>query len=518
MSKYSYYIILTVSIIIISGCLSSSPKQNYPQEIENVLVQAKDNRQELEKALNYFHKKDDSLKIKAIEFLIANMNIHYSETYYWKTPTGKTIDFSEFDYPDLKTAVAAIDSLRFIYGGLFYQDTIIYDMNVLTGNYLINHVNQTVDNWQKSIYKDIPFKDFCEYLLPYRVTVEPVTDWWKEYHEKYQWLGDSLHHKPLEYIMDYAAIDYKNWFTFTTGKEPQRNEPLSRLSAKQILFRKKGPCEDVASLETFVLRSQSIPVAYTTIPFWATSTGAHFINTVFHPDMTMRRLDVSMGSGREYDLDREPAKVIRHTYSRQSETLAMSEKEENIPPGFMQKTNYIDVTKDFWEVANITIPLFPQICNTDSVCIIYAGMFNHGCWRAGWWGKAHNDSVTFENMAKGTVILPMIYKNKEFIPAGYPMLNAYNHQILLAPDFNHPRQVVIKEQEYYLRFRPKKEYELFYWDKDWISAGKQTTGIETRELIFKNVPMNALLRLIPEYSEQKERPFIILENGTRHWW
>ena len=137
------------------------------------------------------------------------MDIHYSETYYWKTVTGKKIDFSEFDYPDLKTAVAAIDSLRDIYGGLFYQDTIIYDMNILTGNYLINHVNRTVDNWKESPYKDIPLNDFCEYILPHRVTVEPVTDWWKEYHERYRWLGDSLRHKPLEYVMDYAAIDYQ---------------------------------------------------------------------------------------------------------------------------------------------------------------------------------------------------------------------------------------------------------------------------------------------------------------------
>ena len=38
------------------------------------------------------------------------MDIHYSETYYWKTMVGKKIEFSEFDYPDLQSAVAAIDS------------------------------------------------------------------------------------------------------------------------------------------------------------------------------------------------------------------------------------------------------------------------------------------------------------------------------------------------------------------------------------------------------------------------
>lgn len=40
------------------------------------------------------------------------MDIHYSETYYWKTREGKRVDFSEFDYANLETAVKAIDSMR----------------------------------------------------------------------------------------------------------------------------------------------------------------------------------------------------------------------------------------------------------------------------------------------------------------------------------------------------------------------------------------------------------------------
>ncbi len=511
--------LIGITLILTGLLISCTPPlpQTYPPEVEAVLIKSQDNRKELEEALDHFYKKKDSTKIKAIEFLIANMDIHCSRTYYWKTSKGEKIAFSEFDYPDLKTAVGAIDSLRLIHGGLYQQDTIIYDMNVLTANYLTRHVNQTVDNWKTSVYKDIAFESFCEYLLPYRVTVEPVTDWWQEYHDRYKWLGDSLRHKPLGHVMDYAAIDYKEWFTFTTGKET-RDELISRLSAKQLLFRKKGPCEDVASLETFILRSQSIPVAYITIPFWATSTGAHFMNAVFHPDMSMRRLDVSKGSGRESDLDREPAKVIRHTYSKQAETLAMYKEIENIPPGFLRTSNYIDVTADYWEIADVTIPLFPSIYESDPNGIVYAGMFNHGCWHAGWWGKVQKDSVTFKNMAKGVVILPMVYKDESFIPAGYPVLNAYNHQIHLAPDLNHRRQISIVEQDRYLKFRLGKEYELFYWNKDWTSLGKQTAQIESRELVFKNVPMNALLRLVPEYSEQKERPFIILPDGTRYWW
>lgn len=504
-------------LFFLGGCKDTSLR-GYPSEVENVLIQAKENRKELEKALNYFYERNDSVKRKAIEFLVSNMDIHYSSTYYWKASNGEKLDFSEFDYPDLKAAVAAIDSLRLMYGGLFYQDTTLYDMHVLTGDYLINHVNRTVNQWRHSPYKDIPFQDFCEYLLPYRITVEPLTDWWRTYNERYRWLGDSLNNKPLANVMDYAAIDYKDWFTFTTGKEPQRNEPLSRLSALQLLFRKKGPCEDVASLESFVLRSQSIPTAYITIPFWATSTGAHFINAVFTPDGKTRRLDVSRGSGQEYELDREPGRVIRHTYSKQPSTLAMREKPENIPPGFLRMKNYIDVTHDYWETVDVKAFLFKGTCPMDSTRIVYAGMFNHGTWKAGWWGEAHGDSVSFHNMTQGTVILPMTYENGTFTPVGYPVLNAYRHQIHLKPDYLSPRRVVIHEQDGYLRFRPKKKYELFYWDRDWISAGTVTTSIDTKELIYQNVPSNALLRLIPEYSEQKERPFIVLDNGIRYWW
>lgn len=61
MSKIIYYIIILISTIITCGCLSPQ-KQNYPLEIENVLLKAKNNRKELEKALDYFYKRDTQNK------------------------------------------------------------------------------------------------------------------------------------------------------------------------------------------------------------------------------------------------------------------------------------------------------------------------------------------------------------------------------------------------------------------------------------------------------------------------
>ena len=504
------YLFIVSLFFFYTGCDTQQTK--YPFSVETVLAKAGNNRKELEKALDYFYKQGDSIKIKAIEFLVAHMDIHYSETYYWKTREGKRVDFSEFDYANLETAVKAIDSMRKKYGSLDFQDTIIYDVNSLTGKYLINNVNHAVDTWRLSEYKDIPFNDFCEYILPYRVTVEPVTEWRKEYCKRYHWLTDSLQNKPLENVLDYAAIDYKDWFTFTYGSET-RNEPLSRLSAQQLLFRKKGACEDIAALETFIFRSQGIPAAYISVPLWETSAGAHFSNTVFDTKMKPVKLDVTTHAVVDHPLDREPSKVIRYTYSSQPGTLASKEKEECIPTGFLQKTNYIDVTHEYWETSDVTIPLF-----NDTTHIIYACMFSMGRWNAEWWGERMENSVTFHNMPRGVVILPMIYKEHQLIPIGYPIVNGYNHQLYLVPDLLHTMTVEIEEQDRYLRFRPDKKYELFYWDNAWISLGTQVATMDADCLQFNQVPQNVLMLLVPEYSERKERPFIIMPDGTRYWW
>lgn len=515
MIKIIFFIIyLFFASIFLGGCdLSILQQREYSPEINSVLIKAGGNRIELEKALDHFYNKKDPVKIKAIEFLITNMDIHYSETYYWKDLLNrKKIEYSELDYPNFKSAIEAIDSLKNKYGLLTYQDTIIYDIHVLSGKYLIDNVNQAVDIWRDSEYKNIPFEDFCEYILPYRVTTEPITDWRAKYHNKFKWLGDSICNKFLENILSYATIDYKDWFTFTTGKE-NRDEPLPRLSALQLLFRKKGPCEDVASLESFIFRSQAIPAAYITIPLWATSAGAHFSNTIFNKEMKPIRFDITMDKPINHELPREPAKVIRYTYSKQKGTLAMSEQKENIPSGYMQHTNYKDVTHEYWKTSDVTIPLF-----TDTVQTVYAGIFSLREWNAEWWGKQNHDSVTFTNMPRGIVILPMTYNKGKFKVEGYPIVNGYNHQLLLVPDTIHTRSVTIKEQDKYLRFRPGKKYELFYWNNKWESLGMQTATMESSVLLFSKVPQNALMLLIPEYSEGKERPFIIMNDETRHWW
>ncbi len=62
---------------------------------------------------------------------------------------------------------------------------------------------------------------------------------------------------------------------------------------------------------------------------------------------------------------------------------------------------------------------------------------------------------------------------------------------------------------------PGHEYELFYYDKAWISLGKQIA--KTYSLTYKNVPDNALLYLKDCTMGKEERPFTYV-NGKQIWW
>jgi hypothetical protein len=127
-------------------------------------------------------------------------------------------------------------------------------------------------------------------------------------------------------------------------------------------------------------------------------------------------------------------------------------------------------------------------------------------------------------MACGVVYLPMIYKNGKEIPASDPYILMSNGTVeKLKTDKTHLRKITIEQKKNYLIFRAKASYTLYYWDTTgkWISLGSKTPGaliFPNTYLQYENTPFNALFILIPEYSEGKERPFTIDNNGKINWW
>lgn len=62
---------------------------------------------------------------------------------------------------------------------------------------------------------------------------------------------------------------------------------------------------------------------------------------------------------------------------------------------------------------------------------------------------------------------------------------------------------------------PGNIYEVFYWDKKWISLGKQTA--ESNILTYSKVPSNALY-YIKNHTEGKEERIFTYKNEEQIWW
>ncbi|MEN9908861.1 MAG: hypothetical protein RLZZ540_2010 [Bacteroidota bacterium] len=483
----------------------------YPVAVETVLKKAGTNRTELEKALQYSHKTGDSLKIKAMQFLIANMDIHSSSDYYWENTAGEKIAYNELAYSNVEEARNAFTMIKEKNPGLKAKPIIYEDIKTIKGDYLIQNLEKAFDSWKTSTIKTTSFTDFCEYILPYRVSIEPVQDWRTIYSEKFKWIHEQVPSKGIESVLQYVKDDYDSWFT-NNWKE-KREEPLPRLGSLHLLFRKQGPCSDIASMSVFTMRSQGIPAAVNIIPFWATATEGHYTNTFF--DENGKSLNCDYGT-REFrnNLPREPAKVIRLTYSKNPKALANFEEVNNIPKGFLQQQNYIDVTPEYWETMDVKCPLYS---NSNAPKIVYATTFNGLSWRPFWWGKVEKNDVVFTSLCKRTVIIPQYYTNGKSIPAGAPVVIGNSTTKVLLPDLTQTIEVIIAEKEKYLKFKLGITYKLFYWNDGWKLLGTQIVNSPITEMKFEKVPKNALFLFLGSDSRGLERPFIIDENNERIW-
>lgn len=512
MVRQFFYSIL-ITVIPAVGIAQSS----YPPSVQAAINQT-ENSLELEKALQYFYKTKDSIKIKAINFLVANMPAHNSKNYYWADANNARIPYNELDYSDFRQSVEAFEELRKKYTGIHPVPYSFRDIDSMKASMLIENVefaiNAVRQNSKVSRSKSTFNEDFYEYILPYRTSIEPLQNWRKIYNEKFTGLIQAAELPDTQMVR--IGQNIKTWFT-NTYKIENRGEPLPRLGALQLLHRAKGACEDIAGLAAFMVRSQGYAAAVDFVPAWATASGVHFLNYINISPLTKHHYDAADG----YILDtlaREPAKVLRTTYSIQPQSVAslLANDTSQIPDNFMRTQNYKDVTQEYWQTGDVSSTLFKSENITPKIA--YVSVWNLASWKPVWYSQINkNGNATFSNMCKGAVYLPMYYANRKLTPAAWPVINGYNGIKILETDLTHKRTVQIKEQPKYLLFRPGKKYNLLYWNNAWVKVGVQIPDEQTRELIFENVPSNALLLLIPEYSQGKERPFIITESGERLW-
>ena len=257
-------------------------------------------------------------------------------------------------------------------------------------------------------------------------------------------------------------------------------------------------------------------------PYWATTSGGHYWQVAFNENGSPIPFFMGDDTPAEFFMRREPSKVLRITYSKQKNIPTEYALEDQIPDGFLRRSNFIDVTDQYWKTSSLEVKFFPN-CPTDNIA--YLSVLNGSKWRICWWAQMKQGKADFEKMSCGVVYLPMIYQDRKEIPAADPYLLTPNGNIqVLKPNKERTQTVTIEQKTNYLLFRPNTKYNLCYWDSStakWISIEIKTSGGNVNlgtVLQFENAPTNALFVLIPEYSKGKERPFTIDDIGRMNWW
>ena len=163
--RYFYKFNILVVLLLCVAC---------DRNLEHALQQAGNNRVELEKVLTHFKDDPDPLKYRAAKFLIENMPYHY-------TYEGNAVEAYDSVYLQMadeplperdKYFKEHTQHIR------FSDKRPAIDIQTVKADYLIRAIDDACDTWRHISWQDDYDEDlFFDYVLPYRILSEPLSDW-----------------------------------------------------------------------------------------------------------------------------------------------------------------------------------------------------------------------------------------------------------------------------------------------------------------------------------------------------
>jgi len=510
-----------ISILTLTLLLSCSLSSGYPPGVDEALKAAGENRVELEKVIEHFVAEGDSLKLEAAYFLIANMEGHSYVTHMLHDTNDVEIEFNVLDYANYESLVIAADSIEDARGTIDYKKKDLFeDLENIKADFLINQINLAFKAWRERPWTEyLSFEQFCEFVLPYRGSNEPLEDWRQSFMDKYAHIPDHMEDAsdPVEAarlinedILTYFGFDARYYYHPT-------DQGLSEMLESGL-----GRCEDMTNITIYAMRANGLAVTSDYTPHWADQGNNHAWNAILVPGGKVVAFMGAESSPGEYDLSGKAAKVYRKTFGQQPDNLVFQDHKQESVPRWLKGKSYVDVTAEYMPTVSPTITLSEPA--PDSVDIAYVCVFNSGEWKAIDWGRIDGDKVTFEDLGTDVILLPALYLNEEIVPGGPPFtlsdtptprmfLADENSKITVHLNSISGRKKVPEGKQSALA--NGTEYTLSYWDNGWQEIGRSVAT--DQPLVFENVPSGGLYWLTAEDSDREERVFS-WEDGAQVWW
>lgn len=450
--------------LFFSACRNnrSSDKAN----IRHAMSIAGENEGELQKAIRYYSKSPkDSLKLKALEFLLTNMENHSYRS-------GSIIDSFRIKLMSESVPISTkkVNSIwNECVNNISDTVTLKYDIQEIQAEFLIDNIEGAFDSWESAPWKaQINFADFCRYILPYRVLNEDLKpNWRSNLKSRYQPFIEGISDPKVAFTIIYRQVQ-------NSQRLANSNCPYN-LDVLAIDNIKRGNCSQICILTIAVLRALGIPSSYDFLTNWANySIGGHSwvsyidqggeVFTLAEGDSVIRKNNpIDASSFPEpyippnYPIpvsqQKTVAKIYRRTYNycqpvdKLNKDLFVFEDHHNI-----------DISQQYGLKGTITLEADSSIEKV-SLSTYLSGLD----WTEFIFMEKKSGKVTFEHLGTDIVYLPKFYKRDGTIITGHPFI--------LTPT-GETKELVPREERYD-RITFYRKYPLF---TRWTTIWKKMVG------------------------------------------
>lgn len=427
--KYRHIENLICCLLLLSFLLSGACHTE--GRLEYSLAFAGDNRPELEKVLAHY--KEQPEKLAAARFLIENMP-------RWYGYAGAELDsILPVLAEGAKNYFIPEEIVRKWKNFSFYSLPKVYDSQVITAPYLIENIDLAFEVREKYPWcRRLDFRDFCEWVLPYRIGDEPLSDWRQTYYDCYGALLDSAYrgNDGVEACRLIAGELKKANYHYNTSFR------LPRLSARFLFDHRIGYCREACDLTLYAMRACGIPVAIDQFVYSPEYQHSHMWCVV--RDTTGRCLPfwfTQYEARRDMKDDgRKKGKVYRSCFGWQEEPFPGITADEAVPTLFRDRF-VREVTANYTGENRVVVPL--QYAPGPYV---YLGLFSPQGWVPVDMARNGNGQAVFRNLEEEIIYQPLYREGKTCLPAGYPFLFTGGKALLLEPDLERRTEAVLKRK------------------------------------------------------------------------
>lgn len=446
MSINSLFIRLIVAVTVATAAVACSTVNREKELVEEAMRQAGDNAGELQAVLDRY---DDDGRSEAARYLIgATICLH--------STTGPGVDSVDVLYGEMPVVYYHVcDSAQLARAKRYEQMPLksTPDAETLKAEYLAANLEDAWEQYKSRKWnRGLPLEAFCEYILPYRVGDEKLTEWRKPYREWLAPLADTL--LTIGNSVDAARL------VSEFIKTPPYNDEISipHRSALSLLETPYGYCRDDCDRTLYAMRSVGIPVAVDIMPVSPENGASHQWNVVWdNDDSRMRMFDneklLPTRDSIHYD-QRRRGKVYRCTFAPELDRLARYRKAKN-PPASLLGLRLKDVTAEYFGHNSASVELFG-----DEIDDVYLGIFTPKGIVPADIADVDGSKAVFTDIEPNLIYFPITGAGGGYTVCGYPFMVSRSGTVhTFVPDGSRTEAMTLT-RKYCFRFKYKERMEL----------------------------------------------------------